>query len=211
MKLNLKAPVSTAIAIGMGIIVLIGYFVEIDLLVNLRSIFIQWAVILSAIALLMGIFNLGFVHLKKVTDQSKNAAYSVIILICMALAFIITGIFSPTGNIPLWIYNNIQFPIEGSLLALIAVVLLFASVRLFKRGITLFSAIFIITAIVVLVGTIPLFGVQIPGLLGSDGISALLVRIPSTGGARGILIGVALGAIATGLRVLLGADRPYSG
>ncbi len=30
-----------------------------------------------------------------------------------------------------------------------------------------------------------------------------------TGAARGIVLGVALGAITTGLRVLLGADRPY--
>jgi len=30
-------------------------------------------------------------------------------------------------------------------------------------------------------------------------------------GARGILIGVALGSLTTGLRVLLGTDRPYSG
>jgi hypothetical protein len=29
-------------------------------------------------------------------------------------------------------------------------------------------------------------------------------------GARGILLGVALGTVATGLRVLLGIDRPYS-
>jgi hypothetical protein len=28
---------------------------------------------------------------------------------------------------------------------------------------------------------------------------------------RGILIGVALGALTTGLRVLFGADRPYGG
>jgi len=30
-------------------------------------------------------------------------------------------------------------------------------------------------------------------------------------GIRGILMGVALGSIATGLRILMGADRPYGG
>jgi hypothetical protein len=30
-------------------------------------------------------------------------------------------------------------------------------------------------------------------------------------GARGILLGVALGTVATGLRILIGADRPYGG
>ena len=31
------------------------------------------------------------------------------------------------------------------------------------------------------------------------------------GGARGIIIGVALGVITTGLRIFFGADRPYGG
>ena len=38
----------------------------------------------------------------------------------------------------------------------------------------------------------------------------LLNRLP-VAGARGILIGIALGSLTAGLRILLGADRPYSG
>jgi hypothetical protein len=38
-----------------------------------------------------------------------------------------------------------------------------------------------------------------------------IVQVPSVGGARGILLGVALGTIATGLRILMGSDRPYGG
>jgi len=33
----------------------------------------------------------------------------------------------------------------------------------------------------------------------------------AAGGARGILLGVALGTLTTGLRILFGADRPYGG
>jgi hypothetical protein len=33
----------------------------------------------------------------------------------------------------------------------------------------------------------------------------------SDGGARGLLIGIALGALLTSLRVLFGIDRPYGG
>jgi hypothetical protein len=34
--------------------------------------------------------------------------------------------------------------------------------------------------------------------------------VPTLAGVRGILLGVALGTIATGLRVLMGAERPYT-
>ncbi|MBC7237318.1 MAG: hypothetical protein H5T69_15865, partial [Chloroflexi bacterium] len=38
-----------------------------------------------------------------------------------------------------------------------------------------------------------------------------LLAIPVTAGARGILMGTALGTIATSLRILLTVDRPYLG
>ena len=211
MKLNIKAPVSTSIAIATGIIVLMGYFINIPVLDSLRKVFLQWAVILSALALVIGIFNLGFVHVRKISSQGTGEIYSVILLLSMGLTIVVAGVFGPTSDLSQWLYNNIIFPVEASLLALIAVVLLYACIRLFRRGITLFSVIFMLTTLVVLVGSVSIMGFQIPGLSGSYGIRALLIQIPAVGGARGILIGVALGAIATGLRVLMGADRPYNG
>ena len=35
-------------------------------------------------------------------------------------------------------------------------------------------------------------------------------QIPAAG-ARGILLGIALGSLATGVRILIGSDKPYSG
>jgi hypothetical protein len=40
-------------------------------------------------------------------------------------------------------------------------------------------------------------------------LRAEVVQVLSVGGARALLLGVALGAVATGLRVLLAAERPY--
>ena len=55
------------------------------------------------------------------------------------------------------------------------------------------------------------------GLLSSaESISPLkeivaLVNLLPIAGSRGILLGIALGSLTAGLRVLLGADRPYRG
>jgi hypothetical protein len=54
-------------------------------------------------------------------------------------------------------------------------------------------------------------GIEVPFLHGEMGLRSLLVQIPAVAGARGVLLGVALGAIATGLRILMGVDRPYGG
>jgi len=42
-------------------------------------------------------------------------------------------------------------------------------------------------------------------------VRPFIAQVLAAGGARGILIGVALGTLTTGLRVLLGSDRPYGG
>jgi hypothetical protein len=52
-----------------------------------------------------------------------------------------------------------------------------------------------------------LAGIDIPLV---QSLTAFIDRLPIAG-ARGILLGIALGSLTTGLRILMGADRPYSG
>jgi len=109
-----------------------------------------------------------------------------------------------------FIFNAIQLPVEASLMALLAVTLTYASIRLLRRRLNLLSVIFLLTALLVLFGTtsLPFLG-EVPGLGGF--MRQIITPIFATAGARGILLGVALGTLTTGLRVLLGADRPYGG
>ena len=100
-------------------------------------------------------------------------------------------------------------PVETSLVALLAVVLVYALARMFWRGVTLFNLLF--------AGTV-LFMLAVPALLAwmtpfplLSELHALITQVLALAGSRAILMGVALGVIATGLRVLIGADRPYEG
>jgi len=80
---------------------------------------------------------------------------------------------------------------------------------LLRRRTNSFSVIFLVTALVVLLGTAPIYLIGvIPGL---SSIRNFIAQVLSVAGARGILLGVALGTIATGLRILMGTDRPYGG
>ena len=49
----------------------------------------------------------------------------------------------------------------------------------------------------------------IPGLGDIGRVSNWLMAIPVSAGARGILLGIALATIVTGVRVLIGQDRSY--
>ncbi|HEX7973133.1 MAG TPA: hypothetical protein VF498_01885 [Anaerolineales bacterium] len=208
MKIKLTSPVSAAIAIAIGLIVLLGYFLNQELLVTLRVIFLRWAVILAAVSLLVGLINLASVHIRKITTGQSGSFYSAILILALALTILVAGYFGPTAPWSLWIFNNIQVPIESSLMALLAVILAYASARLLNRRLNLFTLVFVATVLVVLVGTAALPVLELPIL---SEVRAWIAQVPASGGARGILLGVALGTVATGLRVLIGADRPYGG
>jgi hypothetical protein len=201
----MRAPISTAVAIAFGLIVLLGYFLRVDLLISLRSILLEWALVLAAVALLIGLANLVYVHWRK---MMAGGFYSAVLLFSLVLTLGVVGWYGPTHPNSLWIFNYIQLPVESSLAAILAVVLIYAAVRLLYKRKDLLSVVFIGTVLVVLLATTPLFGFEVPGL---NELRTWIAQVPAVGGARGILLGVALGILATGLRILTGSDRPYGG
>lgn len=201
--------VSAALAIATGVVVTLGYFLDLPELVNLRLIFVQWAVLLAAAALLVGIINLARVHFRKLGGGGGQFVYSLVLLAGLVVTFVLGTVFGPDATLPLWIFNYIQVPVEASLMAVLAVSLAFASARLLQRRVNVFSVVFLITAFFTLLGTGSFPWGDLP--LVSDTLRPWLASVPAAAGARGILLGVALGTVATGLRVLLGVDRPYGG
>jgi hypothetical protein len=200
--------VNVAIAVAAGALVFLGYAFP-DLLGSVRETLLQWAVILAAFALLVGITNLIQAHWQKVTTKQPKSVYSLVVLASLIITILVTGLSGPSGRWSLWIYNNLQVPIEISLMAVLAVVLAYVAVRLMRRRMTWYTGVFIVTVLLVLLSTAPLYIIGEVAVLNS--LHTLIADILAVAGARGLLLGVALGTIAAGLRVLMGADRPYGG
>jgi len=107
--------------------------------------------------------------------------------------------------------DGIIIPVEVSLMAVLSVTLIVAAIRMLRTRTDLPAILFLATAFVALLGIgLRSFLGQIP-VLSDLAQSQLVMNILALGGARGILIGVALGTLTTGLRILLGIDRPYGG
>jgi len=208
-KLRLRTPAFAIVAIVVGATALLGYFIQIPFLQELRSTILNWALILTAVMLLVGILNLLLVHLKKIRTEEKNAIYSLFLVIALAVTFIIALVFGTDSPWSVFIYDHILLPVETSLVALLAVVLVYAVARMFWRGITLFNLIFAATVLFML--AVPALLSWMPELSFLSIVHNLITQILAFAGSRAILMGVSLGVIATGLRVLIGADRPYEG
>ena len=198
-----------AIAISAGLLVLLGYFLPSNLFVGIRITFVQWTVILAGVAVFVGILNLLSVHLKKIQNKGKGAVYSLLLIASLLFTLILGMIPSSQDTLLPSIFKAIILPVESSLLAIMAVTLIYAGIRLLRYRNDLMAIIFLITVLVVMLGAAPLPFFEIPFI--RDPIRPWIVGILATSGARGILLGVALGTLLTGLRVLIGADRPYGG
>lgn len=215
----MRSPVAAAIAIGVGLVVLLGYFIPVagdtspalrDLLA-LRIYFIDWAVTLAAFATLIAILGLFGTHWRKLRARRNPDRYSFFALAGFVGVFLF-GIFAYTisGDVDGFqvVVNSLQVPIETSLMAVLAVTLTLATMRLFQRRRGLLPLVFAVSVLIFLLLN--------SGLLASVDTGPMryllvaLQTLPVAGG-RGILLGIALGSVMAGLRILIGAERPYSG
>lgn len=202
----MKQRVPTIIAIVIGFVTLGGYFLGPGFKVHL--LFIRWASVLAAVALLLGILNLLGVHLRRITSTERNWPYSIA-LVFAALAVIAIGLMdgSPNGKSISWVFDSVLFPLEAAAASLLVFFLVTAAFRVMRKKPSVPTFIFVVTTVLVLAGSIPL-PENVGGILAE--LRNWLVSVFATAGARGMLLGVALGTIATGLRVLMGIDKPHS-
>lgn len=208
-KLNLRSPVATVVTVAAGSLMLLTYILPLD---GLQAFILNLVMIGAAAALVIGVVNLLNVHVNKIrTGQSPAGSFALIL--ALVITFFVTLIQEYTEFYPAslpgadWFLANIQVPVESALMGVMAITLVYAAARLVTLRPNIFSVLFVFTLLLTLITSTQL------GLDAGIGqaLRNFLVHGLASGGARGILIGVALGTIATGLRVIMGADRPYDG
>ena len=218
----MRAPIATALAIAFGLVVLIGYFIPagsgigaLENVLLLRTWLINWAVILASFAILLAILGLVNAHWRKLRARRNPDRYSIFAL----AGFVVTVLFGLVAYSGVLgsqavinfheIVNVIQVPVEATLMAALAVVLTLASFRLFQRRRGLLPVVFVLSALAYLLLSSGVLASFADFPIVRDILTALQF-LPVAGG-RGILLGIALGSLMAGLRILIGAERPYSG
>ncbi len=210
MKRFVHAPFSTAVAMAAGLLVLLGSLLKIPVLEELLQVaLLPWAMALAAFALWAGVFNLLSVHWRRVRRAESGSLYSLVLVVSLVATLGVGMYLGPNHPLVEKIFQNIQVPVEVSLLAVLAVSLLYAVIRLMYRRAGLVSGVFLVTTLLILLGSSPSPFGPIPFI--SNFLRPWISQVLAASGARGILLGVALGTVATGLRALLGVDRPYRG
>jgi hypothetical protein len=197
---------TAAIAIASGVLILAGYFFP--ALASVQILLLNWVIILAGAATLVGIFNLLTVHTDKIRRREKGSEYSVLLVIGLIASLLLGMWLRPQHELMRVLMNGIIIPVEAMLMGLLTISLLYAAIRLLRRRTDVMSIAFLLIAALLILGSATLPFGNIPVI---DFVARWVIQVLALGGARGIIIGVALGALTTGLRVLFGADRPYGG
>lgn len=202
----MKKALPIIVAIATGVFVLVALLLQLQL-GSWLELLLNWAIILAAMAALVAMATLLLAHTHRIFRVQHGFIYSLVLVGAFLASFLggmIAGVENPTYL--RWI-AAIQLPVEASILGLAALVLTTAALRLFhNRGWSPLTVAFGISALVFLILELGwLQALQIPQL---DKAISYLEALPLIG-ARGLLIGMGLGALLVGLRILLGIERPY--
>ena len=194
-----------------------------------------WFNILSAAALVLGGGNLLRVQLQQMSDRKPGWGYAAV----TAIAFIVTlgvgllkvgvfpsekfpaypwsGDYQAEGSALWWLYEYIITPITSTMFSMLAFFVASAAFRAFRAK-NLEATLLLVTAVIVLLGR-TYAGVWLTGWL-PESLSLLrldrftdriIMDLFNKAGFRAITIGIALGVVATSLKILLGMDRSYLG
>lgn len=191
-----------------GIIVLLDYFIRDPTLDDLGRTLTDYVTILAAVALILGVVNLARVHGGRVVAARPGWPYSLALLAALLLTLLL-GLGPGSGGTSdpafTWFFAYVYQPLSATIFSLLAFYIATAAYRTLRLR-TWEAAVMLVVGTIVLIGQIP---------LGTDVWNALpeartwLLAVVGAAGLRGIIIAASLGAILTGMRVLLGLDRQY--
>lgn len=210
------------LAIGFlaGLFMIIQFFVPHAVGTQGYDLFLNWARIIGAFAFVLGIGSLFRTHWGKIRRQRSGWVYSVVTLVSFGFMVWAGMLYSQPGQTAgtqllaieegalfTWIFDNVQVPLDATMFALLAFFIGSAAYRTFRAR-NIEATILLVTAVIVMLGRVPL-GEMIYDRM--PGVYEWIMQYPAVAGKRGILLGVALGSIATSLRIILGIERSHLG
>ena len=202
----MKRALPVIVAIITGVFILVALVLPVSL-GGYLSIVLRWAIVVGAMALLVAIAHLFLAQWRRLMRGNKGSLYSLVFVLVFLLSLaggLVLGV--DDARYRLWV-ASIQKPLEVSLLGLLALVMTSAIVQFYRaRGWSPLTLAFGISTLIFLV--IGLGFLQALNIVQLNAALRVFEQLPLIG-ARGLLLGVAIGALLLGLRVLFGLQRPW--
>ncbi len=168
----------------------------------------EWYMIVASAAIFLGAINLMNIHIRKIKFKARNWKYSPVTIVGFAV-MIITGLFfgiEPGAPFD-YMFTQMMVPMGATMFSLLAFFVASAAFRAFRAS-NWRATLLLISAFIVMLGRVPI-GAMIWGKIPL--ISEWIMQVPNLAGQRAVMIGAAMGMVATALRMIFGIERSYLG
>lgn len=162
-----------------------------------------WAVLLGGVALLLGVINVLWLHIRRIALGQRDWGLSLV-LVAVLVAVASSGLLSPAGaTSPLleWIFDAVITPGQAALFALLVFFMAAAAfqyLRVGRRG----GAWLLAGFLLILAAQTPFISTWLPP--GSTEVANWFLNVPVMAALRGVLLGGSLALLVVGLRLLTG-------
>ena len=206
----MRKEIPLAIAFVTGAIVLLEYFFAPAVPASKAWAIMlqQWGTVVSGFAMFVAALNLILVNVKRLDPKRNKEWYDPALLLIFMAVMAFLGLFvgerTPGYQ---FLFTKVYQPLGSAMFALMVFFIASAAQRAFRAK-SFEAALLLAAGIIVMVGRAPvgeLAGKWLPNL------TNWIMNYPNVAGNRAIMMGAALGSVATALRALVGIDRSYLG
>ncbi len=204
----MKTRLPVAVAFLSGFLMIVAFFGSGELLANFSNEALRYMTIVAGFSMLLGVVSITRVSVDVVRRRAADWPFKIILLVCLSVMTgfgVFQGITS--GTVFEWLFDKIQKPMMATMFSILAFFIASAAYRAFRAR-TMEATILLVTAIVVMVGRVPMGQYIYEDL---PAVANWIMMFPSVAVQRGIIIGAALGAASMSLRIILGIERTYMG
>jgi len=172
-----------------------------------QLVLVEYWQIIFAFTLLVGVISFARVNLKAV-ERGDDRPYRIVSFVGLVTMPVLAVIWGIKGDSPfMWVFDNMQVPMQSTVFALLAFFVASASLRGFRAR-SVPAAVLLVSAALTLLSRSDIGGVFSDYL---PEIADWVRNNPSMSARRAILIGIGLGSLTTSLRVILGIERTWLG
>jgi hypothetical protein len=205
--MRLRIPL--AIIFIMGIFTIVSHFIPAQPVAELSQTFRNWYIGIISFFIFLGTVNLARSNSVKIKTRARDWQYSIILIISLAV-MLLAGFYKgrasmEEGNPFMYLYFNVQYPLEATMYSLLAFFITSAAFRAFRAR-NKEAVLLLVAAVLVMLGRVPIGAAIWDGF---PDVTEWIMMFPNAAAKRGIRLGIDLGLISMALRMILGIERSY--
>jgi len=207
LSIVMKRYIPMGITAIFALILLTDYFLVLKPLDNMGKTLINWGTLIAAYALFLGCAQLFRLHIRRVMRRNREWWLSIWTMLILIIFFLAGLYLGPTNEtLSAW-YTVISQSIGITTNAILAFYVFSASYRVLRIR-TLEASALMLAAVFLMLTNAPI-GAAISPLLPK--IGSWILDVPNKSAQQGIIMCIAVGTIALGIRTLIGRETGYLG